>query len=192
MMSLRREAFSFLEGGKGWERRERFADPLLSLVGRSSTHPTNKVLILFLDVCVKALVALGRNYSWQRPERCPKCSGARIWGHGFVQAYLDQAGNECVFLKRYRCPDCGVVIRVRPSGYWKRIQASMAAVQQCLGHRLGTGRWPPGSNPARQRHWLRGLRRQVVAHLGMLYSERLAEGFEELLRQGKCAVSRSV
>lgn len=68
----------------------------------------------------------------------------------------------------------------------------MAAVRQCVMDRLAMGRWPPGSNPARQRHWLRALKRQVLAHLGMSYEERLAAGFEELLRRGICAVSRSV
>jgi hypothetical protein len=97
-----------------------------------------------------------------------------------------------VFLKRYRCPECRVVIRVRPLGYWKRIQASVEAVRQCVIDRIGTGRWPPGSNPARQRHWLRALKRQVVAHLGMSFAQRLEECFEELLRRGICAVSRSV
>lgn len=161
-------------------------------MGQSPAHPTNKVLILFMDLCVKTLAALGRNYPWQRPERCPRCSGVRVWGHGFVPAYFDQAGNQCVFLKRYRCPECRVVIRVRPWGYWKRIQASVEAVRQCVMERLATGRWPPSSKPARQRHWLKALRRQVRAHLGMSYDERLAQGYEELLRRGICAVSRSV
>lgn len=151
-----------------------------------------QVLILFMDLCVKTLAGLGRNYRWQRPECCPRCAGVRVWGHGFVVAYFDQAGAQCVFLKRYRCPECRVVIRVRPWGYWKRIQASVEAVRQSVRHRLGTGRWPPGSNPARQRHWLRALKRKVRAHLGMSYAERVAEGFEELLRRGICAVSRSV
>jgi hypothetical protein len=151
-----------------------------------------QVLILFMDLCVKTLVGLGRNYRWQRPERCPRCAGVRVWGHGFVVAYFDTAGAQCVFLKRYRCPECRVVIRVRPLGYWKRIQASVEAVRQCVIERIGTGRWPPGSNPARQRHWLRALKRQVVAHLGMSFAQRLEEGFEELLRRGICAVSRSV
>ncbi len=97
-----------------------------------------------------------------------------------------------VWVKRYRCPECRVVIRLRPTGYFRRIQASIAAVRVCVQHRIGTGRWPPESKPERQRHWLRGLRRQVLAHLGMGYGERLVEGFEELVRRGICAVSRSV
>ena len=115
-----------------------------------------------------------------------------MWGHGFVTAYFDEAGSQSVYLKRYRCPECGVVIRLRPSGYWKRIQAAVAAVRQCLMDRLEKGRWPPESNPARGRHWLRGLRRQVRTHLGMSYAEPIAEGFAELLRRGVCAVSRAV
>lgn len=149
-------------------------------------------LILFVEVCVKTLVAVGRQYPWQRPQQCPKCKGVRVWGHGYVAAYFDESGSPCVYLKRYRCPQCRVVMRVRPVGYWKRIQATVATVRQCVLHRLEKGRWPPNSNPPRQRHWLRALRRQVRTHLGMGYAERLGEGFAELLRRGVCAVSRAV
>jgi hypothetical protein len=65
-------------------------------------------------------------------------------------------------------------------------------VRQWVLHRLEKGRWPPGSNPARGRHWLRALKRQVRTHLGMSYTERIAEGFFELMRRGVCAVSRAV
>lgn len=167
-------------------------DPLLSRTGQSPAHPTNKVLILFVEVCVKTLVGLGRSYPWQRPERCPKCQSVRVWGHGYVEAYFDEAGSACVLLKRYRCPECGVVIRVRPSGYCRKIQATVAAVRQWVLHRLEKGRWPPGCNSARGRHWLRALKRQVRTHLGMSYAERIAEGFLELLSRGVCAVSRAV
>jgi hypothetical protein len=59
-------------------------------------------------------------------------------------------------------------------------------------HRLEKGRWPPGCNRERGRHWLRALKRQVRTRLGMSYAERLAEGFSELLNLGVCAVSRAV
>ena len=160
--------------------------------GAKSHSSEEQLLILFMDLCVKTLVELGCKYPWERPERCPKCGGVRVWGHGYVTAYFDQAGSQGVFLKRYRCPEWRVVIRLRPSGYWRRIQAAVATVHQCVLHRLEKGRWPPGSNPARQRHWLRGLRRQVRTHLGMSYAETIAEGFTELVRRGVCAVSRAV
>ena len=167
-------------------------DPLLSLAWRSPAHPTNKILILFVEVCVKTLVQAGRQYRWERPERCPKCQGVRVWGHGYVEAYFDETGSQSVYLKRYRCPECRVVIRLRPWGYWRRIQATVATVRQCVMDRLEKGRWPPGSNPARQRHWLRALKRQVRTHLGMSSAQDLEQGFSELLRRGVCAVSRAV
>lgn len=166
--------------------------PLLSLAGQSPAHPRNKILILFVEVCVKRLVEQGRKYHWQRPEQCPKCKGVRVWGHGYVEAYFDEAGSQSVFLKRYRCSQCGVVMRLRPLGYWRRIQATVTAVQQCVLHRVEKGRWPPGCNSARGRHWLRALKRQVRARLGMSYAERIAEGFFELISRGVCAVSRAV
>lgn len=162
------------------------------MAGPGPTHPTNKVLILFVEVCVKRLAELGRQYRWERPERCPKCQGNRVWGHGYVEAYFDEAGSQSVLLKRYRCPQCGVVIRLRPSGYWRRIQARVATVRQWVVERLEKGRWPPGCNSARGRHWLRGLKLQVRTRLGMSYAERLAEGFAELVRRGVGAVSRAV
>jgi hypothetical protein len=145
-----------------------------------------------VEVCVKTLVKLGRNYPWDRPKQCPKCQNVRLWGHGYVEAYFDEAGSRCVLLKRYRCPQCQVVIRLRPAGYWRRIQATVATVRRCVVERLEKGRWPPGSNPARGRHWLRALKRQVRTRLGMSYAERLVEGFSELLRRGVCAVGRAV
>lgn len=135
---------------------------------------------------------MGRQYPWEKPKQCPQCQGNRLWGHGYVAAYFDEAGSQSVLLKRYRCPECGVVIRLRPVGYWKRIQATIATVRQCLIDRLEKGRWPPGCNCARGRHWLGGLRRQVRTHLGMSYADQLAEGFSELVHRGVCAVSRAV
>lgn len=160
--------------------------------GQSPAHPTNKVLILFVEVCVKRLAELGREYLWDKPAQCPKCQSVRLWGHGYVEAYFDEAGSRCVLLKRYRCPECRVVLRLRPVGYWRRIQATIATVRQCVMERLEKGRWPPNSNPPRQRHWLRALKRQVRTRLGMSWAERLAEGFSELVRLGVCAVSRAV
>jgi hypothetical protein len=163
---------------------------LPSLHGRARPGPSDKQSSDTLCRSVRQdAVGVG---AAERPERCPKCQGNRVWGHGYVEAYFDEAGSPCVLLKRYRCPQCGVVIRLRPSGYWKRIQATVASVRQCLVERLEKGRWPPGCNSARARHWLCGLRRQVRTHLGMSYAERLAEGFAELLRRGLGAVGRAV
>jgi hypothetical protein len=43
----------------------------------------------------------------------------------------------------------------------------------------------------RQSHWLRALNRQVLAHLGISWLERLVEGFDALVGKGIIPVSRS-
>lgn len=151
----------------------------------------NGFLIHSIELCVKTLVRKGKAFHWPRPSRCDRCGGLRLWGHGYVPAFFDGI-ETLVYLKRYRCPDCRAVYRMKPVGYWPRFWVPMARIKQCLFHRLRTGRWPPGGSPPRQRHWLRGLRRQVKAHLGQQWISRLQEGFEELCRRGICAVSRSV
>ena len=178
--------------GKDGREGQGFGEPPFSPWQAQPAHPTNKVLILFVEVCVKTLVKLGRAYPWEKPRQCPKCQSVRLWGHGYVEAYFDEAASQSVLLKRYRCPECGVVLRLRPKGYWQRIQARIETVRQNLLDRIEKGRWPPNSNPPRQRHWLRALKHQVRMRLGMSYTERLAEGFSELLSLGVCAVSRAV
>lgn len=174
------------EKGKVWKT------PFSPGRGKAPRIRRTRFLILFVEVRVKMLVELGRKYPWQRPKQCPKCGGVRVWGHGYVEAYFDEAGSQGVYLKRYRCPECRAVIRLRPVGYWTRIQATVATVRQCVVDRLEKGRWPPGCNSARGRHWLRALRRQVRTHLGMSYADKLVQGFSELLSHGVCAVSRVV
>jgi hypothetical protein len=43
----------------------------------------------------------------------------------------------------------------------------------------------------RQRHWIRALMRQVMAHLGLGWRKRLLEGFDDLVAKGIIPVSRS-
>jgi hypothetical protein len=78
-------------------------------------------LILAVQACVKALAKLGRHFPWPRPEICPGCHEHPLWGHGFVLAYFDEVA-EPVWLRRYRCPLCRLVIRMKPAGYWPRFQ----------------------------------------------------------------------
>jgi len=148
-------------------------------------------LIQRVRIDVNTLAQQGRAFSWPRPVVCQRCGDARVWGHGFVEAWFDDYAAP-LLLRRYRCPDCGLVIRMRPSEYWQRLQASVAAIRTALLQRLRHGRWPPGVRTARARHWMRGLRRQVRAHLGMEWRDRLDEGFDALRDRGICAVSRSV
>jgi hypothetical protein len=115
----------------------------------------------------------------------------RIWGHGYVAAYFD-GFSEALFLRRYRCPDCGCVYRLRPAGYFRRFQATAACIRASISRRLLQGRWNPGLPRSRQRHWLAGLVRQVRFHLGPSWQGDLPAAFDLLAGQGVAAVSRSI
>ena len=96
--------------------------------GINPPKPTS--LVIFVQLAVKQLFEVGRDFLWPKPERCPRCGG-RIWGHGFVPAYFD-GYDQPLWLKRYQCPDCGCVIRMRPRDYFQRFQASIYTIRDCL------------------------------------------------------------
>lgn len=152
---------------------------------------TSGYLVHRVRIEVKSLAEQGRAFPWPRPVVCLGCGGARVWGHGFVEAWFD-GYDRPLTLRRYRCPQCRLVIRMRPFAYWQRFQASTAAIRVALLQRLRHGRWPPQLSTARARHWLRALRRRVVVALGMQWRGRLLKGFNTLYARGICAVSRSV
>jgi len=132
----------------------------------------------------------GKSYEWPRTDRCPHCSGVRIWGHGFVWAFFESvvAG---LYLKRYRCPCCGCVRRMKPVGYFRGFTVTVAAIRSSVALRVECGTWLGGLSHNRQSHWLRALNRQVLAHLGISWLKRLVEGFDALVGKGIIPVSRS-
>lgn len=148
-------------------------------------------MILFVCVSLKEIVKRGRDFSWPKPERCPRCGGNRLWGHGFVEALFDGCPG-WVWLRRYRCPECRCVLRMRPAGYFKRFQASSDAIRASIAMRLESGRWLRSRSRSRQGHWLRSLSKKVCAWLGQGYSGRLLEGFDELMRKGEAPVTRRI
>ncbi len=148
-------------------------------------------MICSVLVSIKEIVAKGRDFPWPRPEVCPRCEGHRVWGHGFVAAFFDGCHDE-VLLRRYRCPDCRCVLRLRPSGYFKRFQAATQKIRDCIDYRLGNGRWPQGISHTRQGHWLRSLYRKTLAYFGQGWKSRLLEGFDYLIRMDEIPVSRRI
>ena len=94
-----------------------------------------------------------------------------------MAAFFD--GFSCqVFLRRYRCPDCHSVIRLRPSGYLKRFQASVSAIRSSIVFRLENSRWPPVCFRTRQGYWLRSLYKKNLACFGLIAKDRLLDGFD--------------
>jgi hypothetical protein len=148
------------------------------------------LLLLQVDVCVKEIFEQGKLFPWPRPPDCPRCHG-RIWGHGFVEAYFDGFA-QALFLRRYRCPDCHLVLRLRPRDYWPRFQASVTTILKSLVHRLTLHRWPSFLSRQRQGHWLRSLIRKVRWHWGVGWEGNLLSAFEVLWDQGIVPVSRVI
>jgi DNA-directed RNA polymerase subunit RPC12/RpoP len=148
-------------------------------------------MIIFVCVNLKKIFNKQRKYAWPRPKRCPRCGLGRLWGHGFVLAYFDDFVSG-LYLRRYRCPDCGCVVRLRPKGYFVRIQAAIETIRSSIGQRIGTGRWPVGLSRARQGHWLRALTRNAVAYFGNVWKSRLLQAFDRLISLGIIPVSRAI
>ena len=141
-------------------------------------------LSLFFVMCVKEIFRLGREYAFPRPARClrKECGSSRIWGHGFVERYFD--GFETVILlRRWRCPDCGVVYTVRPYGFWPRHHTPIHDVYQSICHRLRHGTWDRSLSLSRQRqdHWFQALKKNIQVQLGMTFRQRVLRGFHELI-----------
>lgn len=108
-------------------------------------------MILFCKITLEILSAEGKNHKWP-PCKCEKCH-ANMWGHGFVARYFS---NLCqIFMKRYRCPRCKIVVTTRPEGFWPRIRSSTQAIYQTLRYRISFGTWPPEIPRQRGGHWLR-------------------------------------
>ena len=140
---------------------------------------------------VKEIFEKGKEYKWSKPEICPHCKASHVWGHGFVPAYFDEVSGY-VYLRRWRCPSCWCVIRVRPCGYFRRFQTAIKDIRTRLSVRISGGRWLPGMSHTRQRHWLLALQRRVTAHLGNQWKEGLLRAFDHFISLGQIPISRSL
>jgi hypothetical protein len=148
-------------------------------------------MIIAVVAMLKEIFAQGKDYPWPRPAECPKCKRKRLWGHGFVSAWFDECEG-AVFLRRYRCPECSCVVRLKPQGYFDRFQCAKESIRTNLRHRIKTGRWLPGASRSRQGHWLRALMRNAKAYLGDVFDGDLLDAFDSLWAMGKVPVNRSI
>jgi hypothetical protein len=114
-----------------------------------------------------------------------------VWCHDFVRVIF-QGFTDALCMRRYRCPACGCVIRLRPEGFFARHQSDAATIRSTLGQRLATGRWPCGCAASRARHWLTALKRNALALLGMPAMGDLLTGFDRLVSMGRVPVRRAV
>jgi hypothetical protein len=82
---------------------------------------------------------------------------------------------------------------MRPFGYWPRHHAPVRIILKSLCHRIQRGFWDKALGFTRQRqdHWLRALRRNILAFLGMNFTGGLIAGFHELIPLIRVPVIRS-
>ena len=113
-------------------------------------------MLLRVNVCLKRLSILGKEYKWTKPSHCPRCQNSRLWGHGFV-AKCFRSFSQKLWLKRYRCCQCGMVLTIHPQGFWPRFQANIQHIYFILRHRLTRFHWPKSSSRQRAGHWLQSF-----------------------------------
>ena len=132
-----------------------------------------------------------KKYLWKRPAICPRCNADKVWGHGFVLAYFDGL-NDGIWLKRYRCPICGTVLRLRPKGFFSRFQSPIETIRSSIILKQSKDKWLDGVSRSRQLHWLKALRRRMSAVFGDACLYDLKGAFDYFENAGINPVSRSI
>ena len=148
----------------------------------------SKTLILHFAVDVKRLVEEGKDFCWPRPERCPRCEGRRLWGHGYVRRYFE-GWSERIWIKRYRCPDCRAVHTLRPERFYKGFYYSTWTILASILNRIVHNRWLRCLSRQVQQYWWRGLRRQASRFQNVKVPDSFA--LMRLLSEGIIPVSHS-
>jgi len=87
-------------------------------------------------------------------------------------------------LKLYRCPDCGCVIRLRPKGYFKRLQAQVETIRSSITLKSTRNRWLSGISRNRQGHWFRALKKRIKAYLTETWVKGVVAGFDKACNAG--------
>jgi len=148
-------------------------------------------MIAFFELDLNEIAKSPRDYNWPRPEACPDCGHRRPWLHDFVKMIFN-GFERPLQMRRYRCPACGCVIRLRPKGFFARHQSDAATIRAALDHRLAKGCWPCGCIGSRARHWLAALKRNAVALFGLPALNDLMAAFDRLISMGRVPVRRAV
>ena len=147
------------------------------------------LMILYSKVSVKEIFKKGKDYVWPRPERCPKCGSGRLWGHGYVARYFE-GFEESLWMKRWRCADCGGVHTMRPEGFWRRFRHSVTRIVKSLKEKISVGGWLGDLGRQAQQYWWRGFGRQCGRE-GKT-GERRLKILERMLERGILAATHSL
>jgi len=148
-------------------------------------------MIIKVKADIKKIFKLGKKYKWQKPARCHHCDEPTLWGHGFVLSFFD-GFDQGIYLKRYRCPYCHTIFKLKPYGYFKKFQADIRQIFSSIRSQIYAGRYLPGLSWSRQHFWFTALKRNIAAYLSNRWSKGLIAGFIELIRINKIPVTRSI
>ncbi len=148
-------------------------------------------MIIKVKADIKQIFKQGKNFTWPKPSRCPHCNDSRLWGHGFVLSFFD-GFDQGVYLKRYRCPYCKTVFKLKPHGFFKRFQASIWQILTSIMSRLYTDRYLPELSWNRQHFWFTALKRNIAAYLSNSWDKGVVAGFIKLIGMGKIPVTSSI
>lgn len=147
-------------------------------------------MILYFNIPVKEIFEQGKGYEWPRPKRCPGCGSGRLWGHGYVERYFE-GFVEALWMKRWRCADCGGVHTMRPKGFWRRFRYSVTKVVKSLKEKILTGEWLGELARQAQQYWWRGFGRQCARAGRSAFKKRLGI-LEGMLEKGVMAATHSL
>ena len=151
--------------------------------------PKSNTLILHFAVDVKRLVEEGKDFCWLRPNRCPRCEGQRLWGHGYVWRYFEGFVHG-LWMKRYRCPDYRAVHTCRPQEFYRGFHYSRLSILLVFPNRIIYGRLVRCLSRQVQQYWWRGLRFQASRVHNVKVPNRVTLG--QLLREDIIPVSHSI
>ncbi|MBF9018769.1 MULTISPECIES: hypothetical protein [unclassified Oceanispirochaeta] len=105
---------------------------------------------------MEKLQALGKDFPWEKPISCPKCSSSHLWGHGFVlRCFFGFASK--LWIKRYRCDDCWTVFTVRPVGYPPGFQYPWEAIRNSVLDKIKGEIYRKDLPRQNQQYWLKAF-----------------------------------
>jgi hypothetical protein len=81
-----------------------------------------------------------------------------MWGHGFTTRYF-HSFSDPIYLKRYRCDGCSIVVTCRPPEFWPLLRTEFNIIFNTLIYRLTHAAdppvWPEDVTRQRGGYWLR-------------------------------------
>jgi len=114
--------------------------------------PKEKKSILICRIDLEKIQEFGKEFAWKNPGSCPHCRGRRLWGHGYVMRYFFGYALG-LWIKRWRCPDCGSVHTARPEGFLPGVQYPQGIQINSLQEKLKGKNFLKTISRQVQQHW---------------------------------------